>query len=102
MGPKPACFGAFSTTPNYQAPMVTQMPKIYLFWRISAGPIKMYILENLNQISEKLKICTKTQKMYIFWRKYVLSPRKKNMCFISKIMSIIEKIGDLTMKANFI
>ena len=51
-----------SPNQSYQAPTVTQIPKIYIFWRISAGPIKMYILENLNQIFRKLEMHTKTQK----------------------------------------
>ena len=68
---------------SYQAPTVTQMPKIYLFWRICAGPIKMYILENLNQISGKLEIHTKTQKCTYFGENIYFLQEKKNMCFIS-------------------
>ena len=42
-------------------------------------------------------------KMYIFWRKYILSPRKKKICAsFPKNLRIREKIGDLTMKTNFI
>ena len=90
MGPKPACFGAFSTTfrfPKLELPSTYghAMPKIYLFWRISAGPIKMYILENLNQISGKLEIHTKTQKCTYFGENiYFLQEKKKNLCFISE------------------
>ena len=42
-------------------------------------------------------------KMYIFRRKYILSPRKKKECAsFPKNIHIRDKIGDLTMKANFI
>ena len=92
-----------SPNQSYQAPTVTQMPKIYLFWRIFAGPIKMYILENLNQISGKLEIHTKTQKCTYFGENiYFLQEKKKICASFPKNIRIREKIGDLTMKANFI
>ena len=107
MGPKPACFGAFSTTfrfPKSELPSTHGhvMPKIYLFWRISAGPIKMYILENLNQISGKLEIHTKTQKCTYFGENIYFLQGKKICASFPKNIRRREKIGDLTMKANFI
>ena len=91
-------------SPNlpYQALTVTQMPKIYLIWRISAGPTKMYILENLNQISGKLEIHTKTQKCIYFGENICFLQEKKICASFLKNIRIREKIGDLTMKANFI
>ena len=41
-------------------------------------------------------------KMYIFWRKYILSPRKKICASFPENIRTREKLGDLTMKANFI
>ena len=95
MGPKPACFGAFSTTfrfPKSELPSTHGhiMPKI------------MYILENLNQISGKLEIHTKTQKCTYFGENIYFLQGKKICVSFPKNIRKREKIGDLTMKANFI
>ena len=89
-----------SPNQSCQAPTVTQMPKIYLFWRISAGPIKMYILEN--QISGKMEIHTKTQKCTYFGENIYFLQEKKICASFPKNIRIRDKIGDLIMKAAFI
>ena len=93
-----------SPNQSYQALTVTQMSKIYLFWRISASPTKMYILENLNQISGKLEIHTKTQKFTYFGENiYFLQEKKILVCAsFPKNIRIRDKIGNLIMKATFI
>ena len=62
----------------------------------------MYILENLNQISGKLEIHTKTQKCTYFGENIYFLQEKKICASFPKNIRIREKIGDLTMKANFI
>ena len=64
-----------SPNQSYQAPTVTQMPKIYLFWRISADQ-NVYFGESEPNI-RKIGNTHQDTKMYIFRRKYILSPRKK-------------------------
>ena len=89
MGPKPACFGAFSTTFRF--------PKSELqSTHGHANAKNIPILENFRRSDQNVhfdefepnirKIGNTHQdtKMYIFRGKYILSPRKKNMCFISE------------------
>ena len=80
----------------------SETPKIYIFWRISAGPIKMYILENLNQISGKLEIHTKTQKCTYLGENIYFLQEKKICTSFSKNIRIREKIGDLILFENVI
>ena len=77
MGPKPACFGAFSTTFRFPK---SELPSTYGH----ANAKNIPLLENLNQISGKLEIHTKTQKCTYFGENIYFLQEKKNMCFISE------------------
>ena len=70
--------------------------------QIYQAPTVTYILENLNQISGKLEIHTKTQKCTYFGKNIYFFQEKKICASFPKNIRIREKIGDLTMKANFI
>ena len=71
MGPKPACFGAFSTTFRFPK---SELPSTYGHVHFGESEPNVRKIGNAHQDT----------KMYIFRRKYILSPRKKNMCFISE------------------
>ena len=82
MGPKPACFGAFSTTFRFPK---SELPSIHGH----ANAKNIPILENFHKSDQNVhfgesepnirKIGNTHQdtKMYIFRRKYILSPREK-------------------------
>ena len=87
MGPKPACFGAFSTTFRFPK---SELPSTHGH----ANAKNIPILENFRRSDQNVHFgepnirengnTHQNTKMYIFRRKYILSPRKKNMCFISE------------------
>ena len=108
MGPKPACFGAFITTFRFSK---SELPRTHGHAIAKNIPI----LENFRRSDQNVHFGesepnirkignTQDTKMYIFRRKYILSPRKKKyvLHFRKIYASIREKNGDLTMKANFI
>ena len=79
MGPKPACFGAFSNT--FWFPK-SELPSTHGH----ANAKNIPILENLNQISGKLEIHTKTQKCTYFGENiYFLQEKKKYVLHFRKI-----------------
>ena len=61
-----------------------------------------YILESLNKISGKLETHTKTQICTYFGENIYFLQGKKICASFLKNIRRREKIGDLTMKANFI
>ena len=63
-----------SPNQSYQAPTVTQMPKIYLLENFRRSDQNVHFREP--NIRENGNTHQNT-KMYIFRRKYILSPRKK-------------------------
>ena len=108
MGPKPACFGAFST--------ICRFPKLELpSTHGHTNDKNILILENFRRSDQNLhfgesesniwKIGNTHQdtKMYTYFGENIYFLQgKKNMCFISEKYTNQEKTGDLTMKANFI
>ena len=105
MGPKPACFGAFSPTfrfPKSELPGTHGHKNIPILENFRSSDQNVHFGESEPNI-RKIGNTHQDIKMYIFRRKYILSPREKKICasFLKNIR-IREKIGDLTMKANFI
>ena len=89
MGPKPACFGAFSTTfrfPKSELPSThghTNAKNILILENFRRSDQNVHFGESEPNI-RKIGNTHQDTKMYIFRRKYILSPRKKNMCLISE------------------
>ena len=87
MGPKPACFGAFSTTFRFPK---SELPSTHGHTNAKSIPI----LENFRRsdqnvyfgepISGKMEIHTKTQKCTYFGENIYFLQEKKNMFFISE------------------
>ena len=69
---------------SYQAPTVTQLPKIYLFWNLEnfrRSDQNVYFGESERNIQE-IGNTHQDTKMYIFRRKYILSPREKKYQYV--------------------
>ena len=92
-----------SPNQSYQAPTVTQMPKIYLIWRISAdlSDQNVHFGESEPNI-RKIGNTPRHKNVHISEKIYTFSKKKKICASFPKNIRIREKIGDLTMKANFI
>ena len=107
MGPKPACFGAFSNTLWFPK---SELPSTHGH----ANAKNIPILENFRRSDQNVhfgesepnirKIGNTHQdtKMNIFRRNICFLQEKKICASFPKDIRIKEKIGDLTMKANFI
>ena len=82
MGPKPASFGAFSTTfrfPKLELPSThgqANTKNIPILEKFRRSDQNIHFAESEPNI-QKIGNTHQGTKMYIFWRKYILSPRKK-------------------------
>ena len=107
MGPKPACLGAFSNTFWFSKSV---LPSTHGH----ANAKNIPILENLGRPDQnvhfgeselnirKIENTVKTQKCTYFGENIYFLQEKKICASFPKNIRLREKIGDLTMKANFI
>ena len=86
---------------SYQAPTVTQMPKIPILENFRRSDQNVHFGESEPNI-RKIGNTPRHKNVHISEKIYTFSKKKKICASFPKNIRIREKIGDLTMKAIFI